>query len=63
MNNNQKDKIIFSVTADELQDAAMKRIGRKLTEEELYTAIKGVEAGLSFGINTVLQTAIEEAVN
>jgi len=63
MNNNQKDKIIFSVTVDELQDAAVKRIGRKLTKEELYTVIKGVEAGLLFGINIVLQTAIEEAVN
>jgi len=63
MNNNQKDKIIFSVTVDELQDAAVKRIGRKLTKEELYTVIKGVEADLSFGINTVLQAAIEEAVN
>jgi len=63
MNNNQKDKIIFSVAFEELQDAAVKKIGRKLTEEELYTAIKGVEADLSFGINTVLQAAIEEAVN
>jgi hypothetical protein len=63
MNKNQKYKIIFSVTVDELQDIAIKKIGRKLTDEELYTAIKGVKSGLSFGINTVLQTAIEEAVN
>ncbi len=63
MNNNKKDKIIFSVTVEELQDTTIKKIGRELTDEELYTAIKGVESGLSFGINTILQTAIEEAVN
>jgi len=58
-NNN---KIVFSVTTGELQQEAIRHIGRKLTDKELYTAMKGVEAGLSFDIETVLKTAIEEAI-
>lgn len=60
--NNKKYEIIFSVTVDDLQNEAVYRIGRKLTEDELYIAQKGIEAGLSFDIDTVMKTAIEEAV-
>jgi hypothetical protein len=62
MNNNKQNNIIFSITTEELQDEAIRLIGRKLTDEELYTARKGIEAGLSFDIETVFKTAIEEAV-
>jgi hypothetical protein len=61
MSDNEQDNIIFSITIEELQDEAIRLIGRKLTDEELYAATKGIEAGLSFDIETVLQTAIEEA--
>jgi hypothetical protein len=62
MNNNKQNNIIFVITIGELQDEAIRLIGRKLTDEELYKARKGIEAGLSFDIETVLQTAIEEAI-
>lgn len=59
---NPDDKTIFSVTVEELQDEAMDRIGRKLTDGELYTAGKGIVSGLSFGIGTVFGAAIDSAV-
>jgi len=62
MDNNKQNNIVFSITIKELQDEAIRLIGRKLTDEELYSARKGIEAGLSFDIETVLKTAIEEAV-
>jgi len=61
-NNNKQNNIIFSITVDELQNEAVRLIGRKLTDQELYTAQKGIEAGLSFDIETVFKTAIEEAI-
>lgn len=60
--NEQKGEIIFSVTVEELQQEAINRIGRKLTDNELCAASKGIECGLSFDIETIFQTAIEEAV-
>ena len=56
------EKIVFSVTFGELQQEAILKIGRKLTNEEIYKASKGIEAGLSFDIETVFKTAIEESV-
>ena len=59
---NKNNEIIFSVTIEELQSEAINRIGRKLTEYELHTAKKGIESGLSFDIETVFQTAIDESI-
>lgn len=59
---NGDNKIVFSITIGELQQEATHRMGRKLTDKELHTAINGIEAGLSFDIETVFRTAIEEAV-
>ena len=61
MNNDQNNKILFSVTIEELQQEAECRIGRRLTDDELHTATKCIESGLSFGLDTILKAAIEEA--
>jgi len=62
MNNDQNgNKILFSVTIEELQQEAECHIGRRLTDDELHTAAKCIESGLSFGLDTVVKAAIEEA--
>ncbi len=64
MNNNMQSKeIIFSVTTEDLQHEAIRRIGRKLNDDEFYIASKGIDCGLSFDIETVFKSAIEEAVD
>lgn len=57
------ERIIFSVCVEDLQNEALMKIGRKLTEDEIHNASKGIEAGLSFDIDTIYATAIDEAIN
>ena len=52
---------ISSISVEDLQHQALNIIGRKLIDKELHIAVKGINEGLSFGIDTVFETAIEEA--
>jgi len=59
----QESEVIYPLTVDDLQEEATRRIGRKLTDDELYTAKKCVESGLSFVMDITLKAAIEEAID
>ncbi|HCA67735.1 MAG: hypothetical protein A2249_03100 [Candidatus Jacksonbacteria bacterium RIFOXYA2_FULL_44_7] len=63
MDNSKSDEIIFAVTVEDLQNDAITRIGRKLTDDELYTAKKCIESGLSTVIGITMKAAIDEAVS
>ena len=47
------NNIIFQITKEDVQKEAMERIGRKLTDNEIYYAIKGIHGGLG-GISLII---------
>ena len=53
---------IFSITVEWVQEEAKLIIKRELTDIELTSVKKGIEAGLLFDIETVFKTAILNAV-
>jgi len=59
----QRAEIIYPITIGDLQNDAIKRIGRELTDDELHIAKKCVESGLSCIMDITLKAAIEEAVD
>ena len=61
-NDKQSGRVIFAVTIRDLQKEAINRIGRKLNDDEVCTAQKGIQAGLSFDIDTVISAAIKGAI-
>lgn len=63
METKQKAKVIYPITIGDLQDDAVKRIGRELTDDELHIAKKCVESGLSCIMDITLKSAIEEAID
>lgn len=63
MKTNQNTKVIYPITIGDLQNDAIKRIGRKLNDGELHIAKKSVEWGLSSIVDITLKAAIEEAVD
>ena len=63
METQENTKVIYPITIMDLQNDAIKRIGRELNDEELYTAKKCIEWGLSSIVDITLKSAIEEAVN
>lgn len=62
METTEKDKLVFSITLEELQSKALEKIGRTLTDEEIQVARKGLEFGLYTDINTVYTTIFSEMI-
>ncbi len=58
--NNQR---IFLLTSEDLQEVSIDLIGRPLNEHELRIATKCLQEGLSYDIDVIFKTAIEEAIS
>jgi hypothetical protein len=52
----KKDDLLFGITIEDVQYEALRKIGRKLTKEELEIAKKGLESGLRTGISSIYKT-------
>jgi len=57
-----KDELLFYINKETIQDEAMQKIGRYLTEEELDIAKDGLEWGLMTDIDTVYNTILHEMI-
>ena len=62
MEASEKDKLVFSITLEDLQYEALEKIGRTLTEEEVHIAKKGLEWGLLTDIDTIYATIFREMI-
>lgn len=62
METTEKNKLVFSITLEELQSKALEKIGRTLTDEEIQVARKGLEFGLYTDINSVYTTIFSEMI-
>ena len=60
--NHDNERTVFSITAEDVQDVAVSMLNRRLTDDQIRTAEKCIDSGLSFGIETVFKAAIETAV-
>ena len=53
-----KERLIFAITAEEVQEIAKEVLGRELTEAELRNAKRGIESGLD-SWSEVVRVAVE----
>jgi hypothetical protein len=56
-----RTKVMFQILEADVQEVARHKVGRFLTEDELYSVKKGVEGGLCLW-EQVVRCAIEEAL-
>lgn len=57
-----EEELIFSITVETVQQAAIEIIERRLTENELIKVKRGIEGGLLSDIHGVFNTAICDVV-
>lgn len=57
-----KNEIVFAITVEDLQNEANEKIGRKLNDDEIAVAKKGLEFGLLTDIDSVYNTILFEMI-
>ncbi len=57
------DRILFCITEEELQFEAKQILGRRLNEEEIIIAQKGLDYGIMTSIDVVYRTILEEMID
>ena len=57
------DRILFCITEEELQSEAKQILGRRLNEEEIIIAQKGLDYGIMTSIDVVYRTIFKEMID
>lgn len=57
------DRILFCITEEELQFEAKQILGRRLNEEEIIIAQKGLDYGIMASIDVVYRTILKEMID
>ena len=57
------DRILFCITEEELQSVAKQILGRRLNEEEIIIAQKGLDYGIMTSIDVVYRTILKEMID
>jgi len=57
-----ENNILFAITVEDIQEYAVVKIGRELSEEELRIAKKGLEWGLLTNIDAVYNCIVTEMI-
>ena len=57
------DRILFCITEEELQFEAKQILGRRLNEEEIIIAQKGLDYGIMTSIDVVYRTIFKEMID
>lgn len=58
------NRILYQIIEEDAQLLAQKRIGRKLTDDELYQVKKGIEWGMecwTIVVNTAIDLAVQKS--
>jgi len=58
----KSSEIIFAISKEDLQNEALEKLGRELSEEEVQIAKKGLQSGLLTGINSIYTTIFYEMI-
>ncbi|HQA87153.1 MAG TPA: hypothetical protein PK448_06265 [Bacteroidales bacterium] len=59
----QSNEILFSITVEDVQSEAIEKIGRKLNDDEIRIAKKGLEFGLLTTIDVVYSTIFNKMID
>ena len=58
-----REDLLFYIAKEDVQYAALEKLGRHLTDEELDITKKGLEGGLMTGIDVVYKTIFFEMID
>lgn len=62
MDKQNKNELVFSICIEDLQNEAIEKMGRMLTDDEIEIAKKGLEMGLLTDINSIYNTIFFEMI-